>query len=159
SWAVKALARPEVYARVHGPLRHLIVDEYQDINPAQERLIALLAQKPVNLCVVADDDQAIYQWRGSDVSHMQGFGKRYKATALTLSENRRSRPAIIEMANEFAKSITPRLDKKMKPVRKACRPETHVWAAETPEAEARVIAETIERLHKIGYRYKDIAVL
>jgi len=159
SAAVKALQRPEVFDRVHGPLRHLIVDEYQDINPAQEKLISLLAQKPVELCVVADDDQAIYQWRGSDVSHMQGFRKRYKATPLTLSENRRSRPTIIGMANEFAKSIEPRLDKQMKPCRPAGGPETHAWAAETPEAEAGVIADTIERLHKRGYRYKDIAVL
>lgn len=159
SAAVKALSRPEVFARVHGPLRHLIVDEYQDINPAQEKLISLLAQKPVELCVVADDDQAIYQWRGSDVSHMQGFRKRYKATALTLSENRRSRPAIIKAANEFAKSIEPRLDKKMKPKREAGGPETHGWAAETPEAEARIIAETIEKLRERGYRYKDVAIL
>jgi DNA helicase-2/ATP-dependent DNA helicase PcrA len=159
SAAVKALARPEVFARVHGPLRHLIVDEYQDINPAQEKLISLLAQKPVELCVVADDDQAIYQWRGSDVSHMQGFQKRYTATPLTLSENRRSRPAIIRMANDFAVSISPRLPKRMKPCRSAGGPETHAWAAETPEAEARVIAETIEKLHKDGYRYKDVAIL
>jgi DNA helicase-2/ATP-dependent DNA helicase PcrA len=159
SAAVKALDRPEVYARVHGPLRHLIVDEYQDINPAQEKLIAKLAEKPVELCVVADDDQAIYQWRGSDVSHMQGFKKRYKATALTLSENRRSRPTIITTANEFAATISPRLDKKMKPCRPAGGPEVHAWAAETPEAEARLIADTIQRLREHGYRYKDIAVL
>lgn len=159
SAAVKALADPDTFERVHGPLRHLIVDEYQDINPAQEKLIALLAQPPVNLCVVADDDQAIYQWRGSDVSHMQGFKKRYKATAATLSENRRSRPGIITMANAFAKTIKPRLPKEMKPHRPAGGPETHAWAAATPEEEAVTIADTIVRLHKIGYRYKDIAIL
>ena len=58
---------PTIYERVAGSLRHLIVDEYQDINPAQERLIEILAQPPVQLCVVGDDDQAIYQWRGSDL--------------------------------------------------------------------------------------------
>ena len=159
SAAVKALKRPEVFKRVHDPLRHLIVDEYQDINPAQEKLIRLLAKPPVQLCVVADDDQAIYQWRGSDVSNMQGFAKRYKATPLTLSENRRSRPKIISLANEFAKSIHPRLEKEMKPNRPASGPEHHAWAAETAEDEAKIIADTIERLHKIGYRYKDIAIL
>src|SRR5262249_33611548 len=98
--AVKALSRPEVFERVHSPLLHLIVDEYQDINPAQERLISLLAKPPVHLCVVADDDQAIYQWRGSDVSNMLDFKQRYNATtSLPLSTNRRSRPAIIEAAN------------------------------------------------------------
>lgn len=113
SAAVKALANPEVYKRVHGQLRHLIVDEYQDINPAQEKLIGLLAQPPVHLCVVADDDQAIYQWRGSDVSNMLEFTDRYKpATSLPLSSNRRSRPKIIATANAFAESIKPRLPRR-----------------------------------------------
>jgi DNA helicase-2/ATP-dependent DNA helicase PcrA len=84
--AIAGLKRPEVFSRVQHPLRHLIVDEYQDINPAQEKLINLLAQPPVHLCVVADDDQAIYQWRGSDVSNMQQFTERYApVTALPLS--------------------------------------------------------------------------
>jgi len=160
SEAVKALARPEVFERVHGPLRHLIVDEYQDINPAQEKLIGLLAKKPVHLCVVADDDQAIYQWRGSDVSNMQEFPKRYKpTTSLALSANRRSRPKIIATANAFAKSIAPRLRKQMKEHRPPSAPEVHCWAAEAVPDEAEVIADTIEKLAKKGYRYKDIAIL
>ena len=160
SEAVKALSRPEVFERVHGPLRHLIVDEYQDINPAQETLISLLAKPPVHLCVVADDDQAIYQWRGSDVSNMLDFKKRYKATtSLPLSTNRRSRPTIIETANGFAKSISPRLPKKMNKHRSASEPELHCWAAETAEDEAEVVADTIEKLVKKGFRYKDIALL
>lgn len=160
SEAVKALSRPEVFERVHGPLRHLIVDEYQDINPAQEKLISLLAKPPVHLCVVADDDQAIYQWRGSDVSNMIDFKKRYKSpTSLPLSTNRRSRPTIIETANGFAKSISPRLRKKMNTHRPASEPEVHCWAAETAEDEAKVVADTIEKLVKKGFRYKDIALL
>jgi DNA helicase-2/ATP-dependent DNA helicase PcrA len=160
SEAVKALARPEVFERVHGPLRHLIVDEYQDINPAQERLISLLAKPPVHLCVVADDDQAIYQWRGSDVSNMLGFTKRYKSTTtLPLSTNRRSRPKIIANANAFAESISPRLPKKMERHRSASGPEVHFWAAETVPEEAEVIADTIEELLKRGYRYKEVAIL
>jgi DNA helicase-2/ATP-dependent DNA helicase PcrA len=160
SEAVKALARSEVFERVHGPLRHLIVDEYQDINPAQENLISLLAKPPVHLCVVADDDQAIYQWRGSDVSNMLDFKKRYKSTtSLPLSTNRRSRPTIIETANGFAKSISPRLPKKMHTHRPASEPEVHCWAAETAPDEAEVVADTIEKLVKKGFRYKDIALL
>jgi UvrD/REP helicase N-terminal domain len=65
---VRELERPELAAKLHGTLRHLIVDEYQDINPAQERLIELLTGPDVELCVVGDDQQAIYQWRGSNVS-------------------------------------------------------------------------------------------
>jgi DNA helicase-2/ATP-dependent DNA helicase PcrA len=160
SAAVKALHRAEVFERVHGPLRHLIVDEYQDINPAQEKLIALLAQPPVHLCVVADDDQAIYQWRGSDVTHMLEFTKRYSpATSLPLSVNRRCRPKIIATANAFAASISPRLPKQMNPHRPTGGPEVHAWAAETVEVEAETIADTIGQLRQRGYRYKDIAVL
>ncbi|MFO0905710.1 MAG: ATP-dependent DNA helicase [Pirellulales bacterium] len=159
SEAVAALSRPDVFARVHGSLRHLIVDEYQDINPAQEKLIALLAASPVQLCVVADDDQAIYQWRGSDVSNMLDFKKRYQSTSLLLSTNRRSRPKIIETANSFAKSISPRLPKKMNTHRPSSEPEVHSWAAETAEDEAAVVADTIENLVKKGFRYKDIALL
>lgn len=160
SATVKALARPVIFKRVHEPLRHLIVDEYQDINPAQEKLISQLAKPPVSLCVVADDDQAIYQWRGSDVSNMQEFTKRYKpVTSLTLSANRRSRPTIIATANTFAESIQPRLPKKMVAHREAGGPEVHCWAAETIPDEAAVIADTVEKLTKKGFRYKDIAVL
>ena len=101
---------------------------------------------PVQLCVVADDDQAIYQWRGSDVSNMQEFTKRYKSvTSLSLSVNRRSRPQIISTANAFAESIKPRLPKKMVPHREAGGPEVHCWAAETIADEATVIADTVER--------------
>src|SRR6185369_94997 len=130
--AVYFLRQPTVFARVHGRLRYLIVDEYQDVNPTQEKLIALLAKPPVHLCVVADDDQAIYQWRGSDVSNMLDFKKRYQGTtSMRLSKNRRCRPAIIEAANTFAKSISPRLPKKMNKHRPPGALEVHCWTAET----------------------------
>ncbi len=155
SAAVKALAKPEVLKAVQGKLKHLIVDEYQDVNPAQEKLIAILAQAPVNLCVVADDDQSICQWRGSDVSNMLEFAQRYQATARVLSVNRRSRPSIIQAANTFAARINPLLPKKMEPHRSTGGVELHSWAADNAE----VIAETVQQLHARGYRYKDIAVL
>ena len=91
--AVRALARPDVFEAAHGPLRHLIVDEYQDVNPAQEALIQRMAEPPVELCVVGDDDQSIYQWRGADVKNIVSFAERYDNVArFTLSTNRRSRP-------------------------------------------------------------------
>src|SRR5207249_3708858 len=68
-------------------------------------------------------------------------------------------PKIIAAANAFAESIKPRLPKKMKPHRPAGGPEVHCWAAETVPDEAEVIADTIEKLRKKGYRYKDIAIL
>jgi DNA helicase-2/ATP-dependent DNA helicase PcrA len=159
SKAVEALEDPDVYTRVHDPLQHLIVDEYQDINPAQERLIQLLSRPPVYVCVVGDDDQSIYQWRGSDVENIRTFADRRKAVTVRLEYNRRSRPQIVSTANSFANSIPKRLPKAMKPVRPPSGNEVILWSAATPEDEARIIAETIGRLHNLGYRYQDFAVL
>jgi DNA helicase-2/ATP-dependent DNA helicase PcrA len=158
--AIEQLERPEVFARVHSPLRHLIVDEYQDINPAQERLIELLALPPVQLCVVGDDDQAIYQWRGSDVRNILEFARRRQgARQVVLNVNRRSRPTIVETAATFADTIPNRLPKRMAAARDGGAVEFVPWAAETETDEAETIASTIARLAREGYRYRDIAIL
>lgn len=160
SHAVEALEDPVIFERVHGSLRYVVVDEYQDINPAQERLIELLAQVPVELCVVGDDDQSIYQWRGSDVRNILTFTeRRLAAVSRSLSTNRRSRPGIIAAANAFARTIPDRLPKKMEPKREAAAPELVPWQAETDVTEAERVAETIEELHDGGHRYRDIGVL
>jgi len=158
--ALEALMRPEVFARVHGPLRYLLVDEYQDINPAQEQLIELLSAPPVQLTVVGDDDQSIYQWRGSDVRNILTFRQRHPLSAtVELDTNRRSRPGIVSTANAFAQSIPERLPKEMKPVREATQSQIVPWSADTDAAEAQRIVETVLRLKALGYRYSDIAVL
>lgn len=158
--AVAALDDPKVLREVHSRLRHLIVDEYQDINPAQEALIGKLAGPEVELCVVGDDDQSIYQWRGSDVSNIVEFKRRYEGVAtFELMTNRRSRPSIISAANGFAQTIQGRLEKSMREHREGAEPEVVTWKAETETDEARHIAETIVRLQREGYRYRDIGVL
>ncbi|HYG90159.1 MAG TPA: ATP-dependent DNA helicase [Azospirillum sp.] len=84
-------------------LRHLLVDEYQDINPIQERLITLLHQRSQTLFVVGDDDQSIYGWRGADVTRIIEFDRRYPAASRhTLNVNYRSTPAIVTAADAFA---------------------------------------------------------
>lgn len=89
--AVRELENPALAAQVHAALRHLIVDEYQDINPAQERLIELLTGPRVELCVVGDDQQAIYQWRGSGVRNIVKFSMRHdNVTTFEITTNRRS---------------------------------------------------------------------
>jgi len=158
--AVEALDDPAIFAKVHGPLRYLLVDEYQDINPAQERLIERLSASPVELCVVGDDDQSIYQWRGADVTNILRFDERHAGTRrVTLATNRRSRAEIVTKANAFAGTIPLRLDKVMEPVRPGGDVEVVPWKAETPEDEAATIAETISRLRERGFRYRDIGVL
>ncbi len=160
--AVNQLGRPEIAGRIHGQLRHLIVDEYQDINPAQEKLIELLTGPNTELCVVGDDDQAIYQWRGSDVENIVTFAERYPpVTSFTITTNRRSRPEIVKTANGFAKSIPDRLAKVMRSYRPSAGsvPRVVVWDAEDEQAEAEWIAEMVCELHDAGVPYKDIGVL
>jgi DNA helicase-2/ATP-dependent DNA helicase PcrA len=159
--AIEELSRPAVFEAMHGQLRHLIVDEYQDINPAQEELIARLAEPPVHVCVVGDDDQSIYQWRGSDVGNIRTFVERYiDVRTFSVQKNRRSRPLIISTANGFAATIEQRLDKAMEEHRERSGvAEVVCWRQDTADDEARVIAETIVRLRRQGHRYRDIAIL
>jgi DNA helicase-2/ATP-dependent DNA helicase PcrA len=86
-------------------LQHLLVDEYQDINPVQEELISLLGQHCDSVFVVGDDDQSIYGWRGADVTRIQTFAQRHRgATTHTLARNYRSTPLIVRSADQFAHS-------------------------------------------------------
>jgi DNA helicase-2/ATP-dependent DNA helicase PcrA len=158
---VEALRDPTVRASVGADLRHLIVDEYQDVNPAQEQLIELLAGPRVELCVVGDDDQAIYQWRGSDVGNIVGFARRYPDVAtFEITTNRRSRPTIVTTANRFAETITGRLDKSMGTHRApGSGAEVVVWQADTELEEAGWVASLILDAHDAGIAYRDMAVL
>jgi DNA helicase-2/ATP-dependent DNA helicase PcrA len=161
--AIEALEDPVTRDRITSGISHLIVDEYQDVNIAQERLIQLLA-KPVgsaDLVVVGDDDQAIYQWRGSSVENITTFVERYpNVETYRLLTNYRSRPGIIALANAFSKTIDGRLPKVMQPSREVNGPSVDIADDFEFEAhEAYDIAESIQRLVGSGYRYSDIAVL
>ncbi|MBI5386115.1 MAG: ATP-dependent helicase [Verrucomicrobia bacterium] len=92
--------------RAVAKLKHLMVDEYQDINPAQEVLIQELHKRSSTLFVVGDDDQAIYAWRGADVSNIIDFGNRYPACSrYTLAKNFRSTKAIVAAADGFVAGV------------------------------------------------------
>jgi len=89
--------------RAVANLRHLIVDEYQDVNPSQERLIQQLRRRAQTLFVVGDDDQAIYAWRGADVGNILTFAQRYPGcSSHTLPKNFRSTRPIVTTADQFA---------------------------------------------------------
>ncbi len=161
--AVVELEGPELSRLVHATLRHLIVDEYQDVNPAQERLIRLLVGGGAELCVVGDDHQAIYQWRGSDVSNIVSFAERHPAVKrFQIETNRRSRPGIIDAANRFSATITGGIDKTMsahRPSDDGAGPEVVVWKAASEADEVGWIAGMIDELAQKGVAYRDIAVL
>jgi DNA helicase II / ATP-dependent DNA helicase PcrA len=114
--AVDALeSNPAIKQRVQQQFQYFTVDEYQDVNPIQEKLIQLVSGKN-NVCVVGDDDQSIYQWRGADVSNIISFRKRYKnVNVYQLEINRRSADGIVKTADEFISLNNPhRLAKSIK---------------------------------------------
>jgi DNA helicase-2/ATP-dependent DNA helicase PcrA len=161
--AVEALEDEETHASVTATMEHLVVDEYQDVNPAQERLIELLA-KPVggaDLVVVGDDDQAIYQWRGSKVENIVKFEERYEGVKqFNLLTNRRSLPAIVALANSFAETISNRIPKTMLPDRPEDGSALQIAKGyATEEEEADFLALTIKTLVDRGASYGSVAVL
>lgn len=107
----------DFYERVIKNIKYLTVDEYQDINPIQEDIIELLFNSGANLCVVGDDDQNIYQWRGSDISYILNFKEKYGKNATiktaTLIENYRSSRGIVDIAQKVISKNNTRLNKKM----------------------------------------------
>jgi DNA helicase-2/ATP-dependent DNA helicase PcrA len=109
-------AETSVHAHVRDDIRYVVVDEYQDVNPLQERLVRGLTQFGANLCVVGDDDQTIYQWRGSAVSNIMTFNERYTGVhKVTLAENFRSSKGVVEVGRSIAERIPAgqRLGKRM----------------------------------------------
>jgi len=119
---VKLLERdPAVLKDVRSKYRYIVVDEYQDIDAAQERLIRLLAGESGNIVVVGDDDQAIYRWRGAQVENFLTFAERHGIEPVRLEGNFRSSDLIIELSRNFISSNTRRLPKNMEPGKR--RPE------------------------------------
>jgi len=159
--AVCELEREPVRAAVHAELRHLIVDEYQDVNPAQERLIELLTGPEAEVCVVGDDDQAIYQWRGSNVANIVTFADRYPNVAtFQITTNRRSRPAIIDAANGFARTIPVRIAKTMGTHRPPSDGiDVVAWHAGDERRETGWIAQMVFDLNDEGVPFRAIAAL
>lgn len=113
--AVSAIrSNPQLRSIIKSKVRHLIVDEYQDVNPQQEALIRELHNLCATICVVGDDDQTIYQWRGSDVNNILTFANRYpRVKSIKLNENFRSSDRIVQVASAIAKTNTLRLQKEM----------------------------------------------
>src|SRR3984957_14042672 len=104
----------ETRTRYQNKFRYVLVDEYQDVNYAQYRLCALLAEEHKNLTVVGDDDQSIYAWRGSDYKNILRFEEDFPgARVFKLEENYRSTQAILTVANELVQNNTTRRAKNL----------------------------------------------
>ncbi|MEB3299454.1 MAG: UvrD-helicase domain-containing protein [Candidatus Sericytochromatia bacterium] len=129
--------RREVLAYWQQRFRHILVDEYQDTNQAQYRLIRLLAEGHRNLTVVGDVDQSIYSFRAADFRILLQFEQDYpEAVRITLEENYRSRSAILELANSLIAHNLERYPKTLRPVREGqAKVELYCASDETDEAE------------------------
>ncbi|MDD3065326.1 MAG: UvrD-helicase domain-containing protein [Endomicrobiaceae bacterium] len=104
----------EILAKYQDKFKYIMVDEYQDTNHSQYLLTKMLAEKHHNICVVGDDDQSIYSWRGADINNILEFEKDYPACkTVKLEENYRSTPKILSMAWSVIKNNNERVDKKL----------------------------------------------
>ncbi|MFO0870335.1 MAG: UvrD-helicase domain-containing protein [Pirellulales bacterium] len=151
---------PEVRRQEAGLFDHLLVDEYQDTNGTQYRIVRALAQDHRNLCVVGDDDQSIYGWRGAEVEHILRFAKDWpEARVVRLEMNYRSTEAILDVANRLIAFNKKRHDKVLRAARPGGeRPRIEQHKDETTEAQA-VAADIARRLQDPGVAARDFAIL
>jgi ATP-dependent DNA helicase UvrD/PcrA len=142
---------------VRDDIRYVVVDEYQDTNPVQEHLIGLLCRFGANLCVVGDDDQTIYQWRGSAVSNILSFdGRRSGVRTVTLDDNFRSSVGIVTLGQSIAElNAGQRLPKKMVASghQQFDRGDLLALTFDSAEDEAGWICDRVERLR--GTEFTD----
>ncbi len=146
-----------VQDHIRADIRYVVVDEYQDVNPLQERLVRGLVRFGANLCVVGDDDQTIYQWRGSQVSNIVTFATRYPAVRqVTLEDNFRSSRGIVELGRSVAELIPAgeRLPKAMVAAGHQSweRGDLLALTFDTPGAEARWVVDRVEHLRGVPFR-------
>jgi DNA helicase-2/ATP-dependent DNA helicase PcrA len=139
---------------------HLLVDEYQDTSGIQYRIIKALAAEHRNLCVVGDDDQSIYGWRGAEVQHILRFAKDWPdAKIVRLLWNYRSTAAILDAANRLIGFNTHRHDKELKAARSGGeRPRIEQYESETLEAQA-TVADIRRRIELEKLQPRDFAIL
>ncbi|MBI5043255.1 MAG: UvrD-helicase domain-containing protein [Nitrospirae bacterium] len=124
---------------------YIMVDEYQDINPAQYRLLRLLTPDTGNLCVIGDSDQAIYAFRGADMENFLDFEKDFKDTKrITLTENYRSTGIIVSASGAMIKNNLKRIDKKLHPIKERGTAIT-IISAPDDKAEGEIIVNEIEK--------------
>ncbi|NLI90664.1 MAG: DNA helicase PcrA [Peptococcaceae bacterium] len=151
---------PDVLAYYQEKFRYILVDEYQDTNHAQYILINLLAKRYRNLCVVGDDDQSVYGWRGADIQNILDFERDYpEAKVLKLEQNYRSTRRILQAANEVVSNNYNRKGKSLWTENQE-GDQIVLYKAANEHDEARYITEKIRLFSDTeGRKYNDFAVL
>ena len=144
--------------KIGDTIKYLIVDEYQDVNPIQEHIINILVGLGANICVVGDDDQTIYQWRGGDIRYIVDFQNRYKdVKPIRLIDNFRSSPAIVEVASKVIINNSYRLPKEMIAKADQVYEQGDLLYNKYDEVddENQFIANQIEKLRGVEFKDKD----
>ena len=151
---------PEILDSYQERFRYIMVDEYQDTNTAQFELVRLLAQKNRNLCVVGDDDQSIYKFRGANIRNILDFEKYFpEAEVIKLEQNYRSTQSILDAANAVISNNERRKDKALWTERGSGE-LVHFRQFDNAYEEAEYIADDVcRKVRKQGAKYKDFAVL
>jgi ATP-dependent DNA helicase UvrD/PcrA len=157
--------------RLAARIKHVIVDEYQDVNPIQEDVVEELTRLGAGVCVVGDDDQTIYHLRGSDIRNILDFEQRYVGvTQVRLEENFRSSEGVVAVARDFIRRLMRRLPKEMKTTKAQTFEVGDIVALgfQSPEEEADYIARSCHTLRGVSIRddgadrgisWSDMAVL
>ncbi len=149
----------EIRRKWQERLQYIMVDEFQDIDKPQYRLMRALCGYHKNLFIVGDPDQTIYTWRGASVKFLLDFDKEFPGTrTIMMMRNYRSTPEILAAANCLIDKNRNRMRKELAPTLPSGAPVTWLHC-ESPEAEAAAIAGRIAELHESGIPYMDIAIL
>lgn len=151
---------PEVLEFYQNKFKYIMVDEYQDTNQCQYEFIKLLAAKYKNVCVVGDDDQCIYQWRGADIRNILDFEKDYpNAKVVKLEQNYRSKGNILEAANKVIVNNTERKSKVLR-TEQVNGEKIKIYRAYSDGDEGSFVASEVKKISEVdGLSYKDFAIL
>lgn len=151
--------RPDVLDYYRRKFQYILVDEYQDTNFAQYMFIKLLSDFHQNICVVGDDDQSIYGWRGADIRNILDFEKDFPtAKTIKLEENYRSCQNILDAANEIIRNNKGRKDKRLW-TKKEQGEKIQIYTASNEQEEAEFVCKEIKRIVEKGRKPSDCAVL
>ncbi|MGQ0767215.1 MAG: ATP-dependent helicase [Gemmatimonadota bacterium] len=158
---VELLQREDILTTYQRRFRHILVDEYQDTNRAQYRLISQLGAGHGNVTVVGDDDQSIYGWRGADIRNIRSFESDFASTGIVrLEENYRSTPQILELANAAIRGNTGRLGKTLRPTRDPGDKVAAVAALDERDESDHVVEQIQHRRYQgRGRPLRDFAIL
>ncbi len=152
---------PAFHAELRSRFQFILVDEYQDTNHAQYQLVKMLGSEHQNVCVVGDDDQSIYGWRGADIRNILDFEKDFpNASIVRLEENYRSTPGILRVANAVISANTERRGKTLRPTRAEGDAVTVAGALDDRDEADFVVDEILARRQSnAGMQLRDAAIL